>query len=246
MLPVGDCFIGDQPFGSQLREYAPKGRVNPRTSYYDCAMTKRTRRGRPPHDDLLTPAEWRVVHAVQHGMTSREIAERRGISIDGVKFHVANAVAKLGVGNRKQLRQWFRAPKQSALSRRKKTVETPLNLGPIGQISRSVKDIEQAQAWYGDVLGLRHLSTFGKLAFFDCGGTRLFLTQEGDVSMSESVLYLRVENIETAHETLRSRGVEFINAPHMIHRHADGTEEWMAFFKDPEGRPLAIMSQVRP
>jgi len=30
----------------------------------------------------------------------------------------------------------------------------------------------------------------------------------------------------------------------MIHKHADGTEEWMAFFKDPDGRPLAIMSQV--
>jgi hypothetical protein len=32
----------------------------------------------------------------------------------------------------------------------------------------------------------------------------------------------------------------------MIHRHADGTEEWMAFFKDLEGRPLAIMSKVKP
>jgi hypothetical protein len=31
----------------------------------------------------------------------------------------------------------------------------------------------------------------------------------------------------------------------MIHRHADGPEEWMAFFNDPAGRPLAIMSQVR-
>lgn len=31
----------------------------------------------------------------------------------------------------------------------------------------------------------------------------------------------------------------------MIHRHADGTEEWMAFFKDPDGRTLAILSQVR-
>jgi methylmalonyl-CoA/ethylmalonyl-CoA epimerase len=42
-----------------------------------------------------------------------------------------------------------------------------------------------------------------------------------------------------------ARGVEFIGAPHMIYRHADGTEEWMAFFKDPEGRPLALMSQVK-
>jgi len=44
----------------------------------------------------LTPSEWRVVHAVQHGMSNREIAARRGISPDAVKYHVANAVAKLG------------------------------------------------------------------------------------------------------------------------------------------------------
>jgi DNA-binding CsgD family transcriptional regulator/catechol 2,3-dioxygenase-like lactoylglutathione lyase family enzyme len=213
-------------------------------------MPTRSRRGRPPHDDVLTPAEWRVVHAVQHGMTSREIAERRGISVDAVKFHVANAVAKLGVRNRKALRQWFRAPKRSALGRKEravgKTVDAPLELGPIGQISRSVKDIHAAEAWYGTVLGLRRLYTFGKLAFFDCGGTRLLLTQEGQAPSAESILYLRVAQIERAYTELQARGVEFINAPHMIHRHADGTEEWMAFFKDPEGRPLAIMSQVKP
>ena len=45
---------------------------------------------------------------------------------------------------------------------------------------------------------------------------------------------------------LKARGVEFTNAPHMIFRHANGTEEWMAFFKDPEGRPLALMEQVPP
>jgi methylmalonyl-CoA/ethylmalonyl-CoA epimerase len=31
----------------------------------------------------------------------------------------------------------------------------------------------------------------------------------------------------------------------MIHRHEDGTEEWMAFFQDNDGRPLAIMAQAR-
>jgi hypothetical protein len=31
----------------------------------------------------------------------------------------------------------------------------------------------------------------------------------------------------------------------MIHRHSDGTEEWMTAFKDNEGRPLAILSQLR-
>jgi catechol 2,3-dioxygenase-like lactoylglutathione lyase family enzyme len=178
-------------------------------------------------------------------MTSREIARRRGISVDAVKFHVSNAISKLGVGNRKALRLWFRAPAGSALCGRKCTMNAPLKLGPIGQISRSVKDIRQSEAWYGDVLGLTHLYSFGKLAFFDLGGTRLLLTQEADSPSAESILYLRVSDIEPAHETLKARGVEFISAPHMIHRHPDGTEEWMAFFKDPEGRPLALMSQVK-
>jgi methylmalonyl-CoA/ethylmalonyl-CoA epimerase len=31
----------------------------------------------------------------------------------------------------------------------------------------------------------------------------------------------------------------------MIHRHADGTEEWMAFFEDPDTRPMALMCQKR-
>ena len=47
-------------------------------------------------------------------------------------------------------------------------------------------------------------------------------------SPSTSLLYFRVEDIHGACASLQARGVEFINAPHMIHRHADGMEEWMA------------------
>jgi catechol 2,3-dioxygenase-like lactoylglutathione lyase family enzyme len=118
-------------------------------------------------------------------------------------------------------------------------------LGLLGQIARSVKDTRVSELWYRDVLGLPHLYTFGTLAFFDCGGTRLMLTQESASSpAAESVLYFRVNDIRRTQESLQERGVVFINAPHMIHRHADGTEEWMAFFKDPDGRPLAIMAQI--
>jgi catechol 2,3-dioxygenase-like lactoylglutathione lyase family enzyme len=115
----------------------------------------------------------------------------------------------------------------------------------LGQVSRTVRDIAEAEAWYGGVLGLRHLYTFGKLAFFDLGGTRLYL-QEGVSAGAESVLYLQVADIRKSHEDLKGRGVEFTEAPHMIHKHGDGMEEWMAFFKDPEGRSLALMSQVKP
>jgi DNA-binding CsgD family transcriptional regulator/catechol 2,3-dioxygenase-like lactoylglutathione lyase family enzyme len=191
----------------------------------------------------LTPAEWRTVHAVKHGLTSKQIAVRRKISIDAVKYHVANALEKLGVANRKELRQWHRAPKDSAL--RDSPMNSQLTLGSIAQIARSVQDIKQAEAWYKNVLGLPHLYTFGNLAFFDCNGTRLMLSQES-AAVPESILYMRVGNIAAAYEVLKSRGVEFTNAPHMIHRHADGTEEWLSMFKDPEGRPLGIMAQAKP
>ncbi|HEX3397728.1 MAG TPA: VOC family protein [Steroidobacteraceae bacterium] len=206
-------------------------------------MASRSRRGRPPHDDVLTPAEWRTVHAVKHGLTSRQIAQRRGISIDAVKYHIANALAKLGLANRKELRHWHHAPKDSAL--KGKTMNSQITLGSIAQIARSVQDIKQAEAWYKDVLGLPHLYTFGQLAFFDCNGTRLMLSQESAV-VPESILYMRVSDIAAAYELLKSRGVEFINAPHMVHRHADGTEEWLSMLKDPEGRPLGIMAQAKP
>ena len=95
-------------------------------------------------------------------------------------------------------------------------MHAPVTLGQVGQISRTVKDIVQAQQWYGKVLGLPHLYTFDRLAFFDCGGTRLMLTQNEEVSSGESVLYWRVENTVNAYEALKARGAEFISAPHMI------------------------------
>jgi len=185
------------------------------------------------------------VHAVQHGMTNTEIARRRGVSVNAVKYHVANALTKLGLRNRRELRAWFRAPRDSALvNERRETVEQEPKLGSLGQIARSVSDTRVSEAWFRDVLGLPHLYTFGTLAFFDCGGTRLMLSQEKGGATKESILYLRVPDIAAAHDKLAARGVKFTHAPHLIHRHADGTEEWMAFFEDPDGRPLALMSAV--
>jgi len=202
------------------------------------------KRGRPPHDDQLTPAEWRVVEAVRHGMSNRDIAARRRISPDAVKYHVANALQKLGLKNRAALRRWDGVAKASALYSKEVAMGEGLQMGPVGQIARRVKDIAAARQWYGEVLGLKHLYSFGDLAFFDCGGTRLFLSQDASVEQPESILYFRVPDIRGAQATLSSRGIEFTHAAHMIHRHDDGTEEWMAFFKDNDGRPLGIMSQV--
>jgi DNA-binding CsgD family transcriptional regulator/catechol 2,3-dioxygenase-like lactoylglutathione lyase family enzyme len=202
-------------------------------------------RGRPRSDDLLTPAEWRVLEGVRHGMTNPEIARRQEVSIDAVKYHVANALQKLGMSSRGELRVWDGVRRDSALHRKALAMNNGITLGPIGQVSRTVKDIAAARAWYADALGLSHLYSFGNLAFFDCGGLRLFLS-EGEGGASDSILYFRVDDVRAAHAALAARGIEFTHAPHLIHTHADGTEEWMAFFRDNEGRALALMSQVAP
>lgn len=207
------------------------------------------KRGRPRHPDILTPAEWSVVHAVRHGMTNRQIARRRGVSLDAVKFHVANALMKLGMTSRTQLRGWTGVPVDSPLRQKgPQTMTEGLQLGALGQISRPVSDIPRAVDWYANTLGLTHLYTFGDLAFFDCAGTRLYLSvpENGTKPPEPSVLYFRVPDIHAAYEELRSRGVVFTSAPHLIHRHASGMEEWMAFFDDPDGFPLALMTQVQP
>ena len=92
------------------------------------------------------------MHAVKHGMSNREIAQRRRISPDAVKFHAANVLANLGLPNRAALRRWSRPPKGSALDRKEKHAVVTSKLGPIGQIARSVSSVEEAERWYGKVL----------------------------------------------------------------------------------------------
>ncbi len=207
-------------------------------------------RGRPRHPDVLTPAEWRVANAVRHGMTNAEISRRLHVSLDAVKFHVANAVAKLSLRNRTALKHWSGAPADGALTRKGRipnAAGTPAPLGAVGQISRQVRDIPRAVVWFRDVLGLRHLFTFGTLAFFDCDGLRLYLNcaQEG-AELHDSVVYFRVTDIHAQYERLHKAGVVFRGAPHMVHRHENGTEEWMAFFDDVDGQLLALMAQEVP
>ena len=208
-------------------------------------MTSSAERGRPPYPDVLTPAEWRVVEAVRHGLTNRQSAARQGGSADAVKYHVANALQKLDLDSRAHLRRWSGIRVDSHLFKKERAMDGRLTLGPISQIARTVKNVASSRAWYEDVLGLPHLYSFGALAFFDCDGTRLFLS-EGEGGASESILYFAVEDIRTAYDALVRRGVDFINAPHLIHRHSDGTEEWLAVFKDDEGRPLALSARVGP
>lgn len=119
-------------------------------------------------------------------------------------------------------------------------------LGPLGQIHVSVTDIERSVAFYRDTLGLRLLFRFPdqELAFLDCGGVRLYLGKaESPDFRSTPLLYFRVGDIAEAHAALRERGVRFTSAPHLVHRD-ETVELHIAFFTDPDGTHLALMSEV--
>ena len=120
-----------------------------------------------------------------------------------------------------------------------------LNLDHIGQIALPVADVDRAEAFYRDVLGLRWLYRFGDLTFFDCAGVRLLLEKTldaGDVARS-SVIYFRCADIALAVGELRGRGVVFDDAPHLIAR-MDDHDLWMCFFRDPDGHTLALMQEA--
>lgn len=210
-------------------------------------MIRRRGRGRPAHPDLLTPAEWAVLDLRRHGLRRAEIAERRGTGVDAVKYHLANISGKLGVSTAK-LRHWpgiaTTSPRHTRGTDSTMTSTSP-RLGAIGQVSLSIRDVDRATRFYGETLGLPHLFTFGDLAFFDARGTRLYLHRKSEADWRPgSVLYFLVGDIGAAQDELAGRGVEFTGAPHRIHSHEDGTEEWMTFFDDGEGNTLALMSRA--
>jgi predicted enzyme related to lactoylglutathione lyase len=124
-------------------------------------------------------------------------------------------------------------------------------LGPLRQVALPVNDLDRAVAFYRDVLGLAHMASFGTLAFFDLAGIRLLLEVAGADQARGGVLYLAVDDIQAAHDTLVRRGVTFQSTPHLIFRDeqghfgASGEEEWMAFFLDSEGNQLALSSRQR-
>lgn len=124
------------------------------------------------------------------------------------------------------------------------TTTTSFGLSQIGQIAVTVRDLEEAIAFYRDTLGMRFLFRAGTLAFFDCGGVRLMLgiPESTEFDHPASVIYYRVEDVALAYEALRARGVAFEDAPHKIADLGD-RELWMAFLRDPAGNLLAIMAE---
>jgi methylmalonyl-CoA/ethylmalonyl-CoA epimerase len=123
--------------------------------------------------------------------------------------------------------------------------EDSVQLHDIGQIALTVRDLTRAKDFYRNTLGMKFLFDAGTMAFFQCGAIRLMIgLAEESAVVGGTILYFSVKEIGRVHEVLKSRGVEFVQPPHLVARMPEH-ELWMAFLKDTEGNTLGLMSEVR-
>lgn len=118
------------------------------------------------------------------------------------------------------------------------------------QVAQRADDLDRAVTFYADVLGCELIARFDPpgLAFLRLGSVRLLL----DNAAPSALIYLRVDDVRAASDSLRAAGVTIETEPHLIHADADGAfgepgwEEWMAFFRDSEGNLVGLASRHAP
>lgn len=120
-----------------------------------------------------------------------------------------------------------------------------MQLNQIGQIARTVSDVDAAEKFYGELLGLRKLYRYGDLVFYDCAGVRLMLSkpENGEPVQPGGAIYFKVADLFHAVAELKSRGAAFVDTPHLIAPMPDH-DLWMTFVKDPDGSLVGLMMEA--
>ena len=126
------------------------------------------------------------------------------------------------------------------------TTTSGLGLSAIDQISLSCTDLDAAQRFYVDVLGLRYAGEVpGMFKFFDCNGVNIIMTK-GD--RPGSILYFKVPGvpglIQDKVARLKELGVDVQQDAHRIAENWNGFDVYLAFFKDPFGNLMSMKSDV--
>lgn len=158
-----------------------------------------------------------------------------------VVFSLIVAASLLAQGSQKQT--------SDAINSQERRIAMPnptaVALSQIGQISVNAHDLERAVAFYRDKLGMKHLFTVPHMAFFDCNGIRLMLglPEKPEFDHPSSIIYFKVDDIQSAHKTFSERGVQFEGQPHLVAK-LETHDLWLAFFRDSENNLHCLMSEL--
>ena len=101
-----------------------------------------------------------------------------------------------------------------------------------------VSDLKKATTFYEEILGLEKKYEYSSYVGFDCGGVEIGLIPKKGIETTEDMprVELLVENVDSASEILKRKGVKFVTEPH---DEAWGGRE--ATLLDPDGNILDIM-----
>ena len=116
----------------------------------------------------------------------------------------------------------------------------------VAQVLIPVEDLERATVFYRETLGLPYLfAAPPQMSFYQAGTVRLLVgvLEAGQPRRRGSAVYFGVKDIQEVHRTLASRGVEFLTAPHVVHR-TSSSVLWLAEFTDPDGNSLVLLSET--
>lgn len=118
-------------------------------------------------------------------------------------------------------------------------------ISELGQVAKTVRNVEEALVFYRDILGLKYLfSPSEHLACLQCCVTRIMLSTpqgEGEIGRN-SILYFKTTHIEDIFRDLVSQGAEKEREPQMAAKMEDH-ELWIGFLRDPDSNLVGIMKE---
>jgi len=97
-------------------------------------------------------------------------------------------------------------------------------------ITFPVSDIKKTVAFYEETLGLKKSGEWPNYVEFDVGGVHFGFEQKGKLE-----IFLIVDDVDKAYESLRKKGVKFLSEPKNMHWGARA-----ATFIDPDGNKFTI------
>lgn len=122
-------------------------------------------------------------------------------------------------------------------------VSTEVKLSTLSYVILYVKDAAKTVPFYRDTLGLAVKVNEGGWVELESGPVTLALHSDDKLPANrqggEPIVVFNVENIQTAYEALKAKGVQFESEPNVVCE-AEGKTGKSADFKDPDGNRLSI------
>ena len=156
--------------------------------------------GRPPHPDVLTLKEWKVLAFLRQRLRNREIAERLGVSVNTVRTHVSSILAKLGLENRSKVMDWPGMPGVWSM-KAKAFGEHTMQLA-IYMTAIRVRSLETAVPFYDGLLGQSGVLVSPGRHYYYLGGVALALREpyahDLELLPNPDWIYIATDDLEKA------------------------------------------------